>query len=432
MSLRKLATFVALAVTPYLLPYASAQAQSCTAPISTPFGLGGLIIPPANNVATAAPTGPYKVGVSFGTYCFEGRSLTLSYWYPASPAAGAAPYVSAGGILGKAVKDAPVDTSGGPYPLIVFASGLGAWEDAYYFYVQNLASHGYFVVSAKHLDATNANITSNVIDLALAAVDAAAGDTNDAVLEEYTEWFRDTQFALTYRPQEIEFGLNQTIYQATVNQSSPFYGVVDTDNIGMSGHSLGGFYTNVIGGGLPLYCDYIMTPAQMDPTWPVVSDISPCAFPARQSLSGPFALHDPRIKAIAALAAPSFLTKTQIARSAAQIEVPMLVLTGDNTTAETTLWIQEDAYDNAAGPSHWVKVNDTTHYMVADAYGLNPFFQSMSSAQDVANFPEKAAVYMTYSSAFFDYYIKGNKTAYTTLTTVSSSFVEELKFRNQG
>lgn len=324
--------------------------QSCNPTSNTGFGLGAHTLEPASNVSTAPPTGPYGVGISFKTYCFEDRSLTISYWYPAKPEAGSSPYVSSGGIVGEAYEDAPVDSSSAPYPLIIFSSGLGAVNDAYYFYCQNLASHGYVVASAQHLDARNANTTTNLTLLALVATFALTGNTNDAVIEEYSEWFRETQFALTYRPQEIEFNLEQALTAAD-EPSSQFYGIIDKDNIGMTGHSIGGFYTNVIGGGEPIYCDYIMTPAEMDPNNPIVASISPCAFPARQELSGPFALHDSRIKAILPLAAPSFLTKDQIARAATQIQVPLMIITGDNFTSETTQWIQEAVYDNAVGPS---------------------------------------------------------------------------------
>ncbi|KAM0814144.1 putative Alpha/beta-hydrolase [Seiridium cardinale] len=407
----------------------SVASQSCNSTSNTGFGLGAHTIPPATNVSTAPSTGPYEVGISFETYCFENRSLTVSYWYPAKPGNDSIRYVSSGGIAGDAFEDAAIDSSDAPYPLIVFSSGLAAVNDAYYFYCQNLASNGYIVASAQHLDARNANTTTVPALLALAAVDALAGNTNDAVITEYTEWFRETQFALTYRPQEIQFNLEQALAAAD-NSSSKFYGTIDKENIGMTGHSIGGFYTNVIGGGMPIYCDYPMTPAEMDPENPILASVSPCAFPARQNLSGPFALHDSRIKAIVPLAAPSFLTKTQIARAATQIEIPMMMITGDNFTSETTQWIQEAVYNNAAGPSYYVEVIDTDHFLVADAYGLNPYLALAAGGEDTVNFLDKAAVYMTYSTAFFDYYVKGNKAAFETLHTVSSSFVKQLKYRN--
>ncbi|KAI1346172.1 alpha/beta-hydrolase [Xylaria sp. FL0043] len=405
-----------------------ALGQSC-AQADLSFGLGAHDIEPLDSVATADPTGPYDVGITFKTYCSDDRNLTISIWYPATPEDESSPYVSSGGIVGQAYEDAPLDASGGPYPLILFSAGLGAVNDAYYFYVQNLVSHGYVVTSAQHLDARNANTTTNVTLQLIAGVDALAGDTNDAVITLYTDWFRETQFAFTYRSQEIEFNLNQTLNLAG-DSSSIFYGNIDTDNIGMTGHSLGGFFTNLIGGGAPVYCDYVMLPGEDDPNNPLLASVSPCAFEAVQELSSPLALHDSRVKAIIPLAAPSFLTKDQIARSAAEIQIPVMVMTGDNFTSETTEWIQEAVYTNAQGPAYYVQIESADHYFICEAYGLNPNL-ALKGNEDSENFLDKAAVYMTYSAAFFNYYLKGNTSALDTLHTSNSPFLKQLKYRNE-
>lgn len=405
----------------------SALSQAC-APADLSFGLGAKSIPPSDNTATADPTGPYGVGITFKTYCSDNQNLTVSIWYPATPEDGSSPYTSSGGIVGKAYEDATLDSSGGPYPLILFSAGLGAVHDAYYFYLQNLASHGYVVTSAQHLDARHANTTTNVTLLLIAATDALAGNTNDAVITEYTDWFRETEYAFTYRPQEISFNLDQTLALAE-DASSEFYGNIDTDNIGMSGHSLGGFMTNVIGGGAGVYCDYVMLPGEANPANPLLASVSPCAFDSVQALTSPSALHDSRIKAIIPLAAPSFLAKRQIARSAADIEIPLMVLTGDNFTSETTQSVQELVYNNAQGPAYFVQIQDADHFFVGEAYGLNPNIP-LTGPEDSQNFLDKAAVYMTYSAAFFNYYVKGNVSALAVLGETYSSFVKDLKSRN--
>ncbi|KAI0424316.1 alpha/beta-hydrolase [Xylaria sp. FL1042] len=406
----------------------SALCQTC-AQADLSFGIGAHDLEPLDSVATADPTGPYDVGITFKTYCSDDRNLTVSIWYPATPEDGSSPYVSSGGIVGQAYEDAPLDSSGGPYPLILFSAGLGAVNDAYYFYVQNLVSHGYVVTSAQHLDARHANTTTNVTLQLIAAADSLAGDTNDAVITLYTDWFRETQYAFTYRSQEIEFNLNQTLNLAS-DSSSIFYENIDTDNIGMTGHSLGGFFTNVVGGGAPVYCDYVMLPGEDDPENPLLASVSPCAFESVQELSSPFALQDNRIKAIVPLAAPSFLTKDQIARSAAEIQIPVMVMTGDNFTSETTEWIQKAVYENTQGPAYYVQIEGADHYFICEAYGLNPNL-ALKGDEDSDNFLDKAAVYMTYSAAFFNLYLKGNTSELDTLHESTSSFVKELKFRNE-
>ncbi|KAI8955836.1 alpha/beta-hydrolase [Xylaria longipes] len=426
-AISRLRGFKSAAVLSALVLGDSALCQTC-AQADLSFGIGAHGLEPLGNVATADPTGPYGVGVTFKTYCSDDRSLTVSIWYPAAPEDESSPYVSSGGIVGKAFEDAPLDSSGGPYPLILFSTGLGAVNDAYYFYLQNLASHGYIVTSAQHLDARLANTTTNVTLQLIAVADSLAGNTVDAVTTLYTDWFRETQFGFTYRPQEIEFNLNQTLDLAD-DSSSIFYGNIDTNNIGMTGHSLGGFFTNVVGGGAPIYCDYLMLPGEADPNNPLLAAVSPCAFEAVQELSRPLALQDSRIKAIIPLAAPSFITKSQIARSAAEIQIPVMVMTGDNFTSETTEWIQKAVYNEAQGPAYFVQIKGADHYFVSDAYGLNPNLP-LKGSEDSDNFLDKAAVYMTYSAAFFNRYLKGNTSAVDTLHKTYSSYVKDLKYRN--
>ncbi|KAI1120295.1 Alpha/Beta hydrolase protein [Nemania abortiva] len=425
----RLRGFKPAAILSALILVDSTFAKTC-AQADLSFGLGAHALEPVDNVATADPTGPYGVGITFETYCTDDRNLTVSIWYPATPEDGSSPYVSSGGIVGQAFQDAPLDSSGGPYPLIVFSAGLGAVHDAYYFYVQNLVSHGYVVTSAQHLDARHANTTTNTTLQLIAVADSLVGDTNDAVITFYTEWFRETEYAFTYRPQEIQLNLNQTLALAD-DSSSILYGNIDTDNIGMTGHSLGGFMTNVVGGGAAIYCDYAMLPGEKDPNNPLLASVSPCAFDAVQELSSPFALHDSRVKAIIPLAAPSFLTKDQIARSAAEIQIPVMIMTGDNFTSETTEWIQKAVYNNAQGPAYYVQIEDADHYFVPEAYGLNPNV-ALKGDEDSVNFLDKAAVYTTYSAAFFNYYIKGNTSAFDVLHETSSSFIKDLKYRNDS
>lgn len=398
--------------------------------VSAAFGLGGIPLPlPSPPAQTAGKTGPYNVGVRQQSYIFQGRSLTYHWWYPANPASGASPFISAGGVRGEAVLNAPLDNSGGPYPLIMFSPGLGAYSDAYYFYTQNLASNGYIVVSMEHLDTKTALPTLNPALTALATSYQDKNDGTRAVLTTFTEWFRTTQFALTYRAQEIQFGLDKAIGEAT-DCSSPFLGAIDTDKIGMAGHSLGGYYTLLVGGGMPIYCDYPMTLQESNILNPVLAQVNPCAFPAKKLRPDPFALRDPRIKAVIALAPPSFIKESQMARSAGGINKPMLMLTGDDLKLESTRTITRTIYDNAGGPSYWVMVSNTSHYLVGDAYQLNPGFSATMPSQDKEDFVQKAEVYMKYSTAFFNTYVKGNTSEKAKLHNVVSPFVADLDYRD--
>lgn len=406
------------------------SAQSTILPADTSFGLGSISMKPNDPpVQTANSTGSYNIGVRLDYHVFAGRNMTLYWWYPATPAAGSTPYIAMGGVKGQAVQNAPLDRSGGAYPLILFSPGLGAVGDAYYFYVQNLASHGYVVVSIEHLDARRANLTTNKAALLQAEAYELQYDSNYAVELEYSNWFRSTQFALTYRPQEVGFALD-TVLEAALTPSSPFFGALDTDNIGMSGHSLGGAYTMFVGGGMPIYCDYPLALNELNVANPILTEVSPCAWPSRQAMTSAFELADPRIKAIIPLAAPFFIKDSQIVRSAGKIRVPMMIITGDDLILESTRKPQRDASDNAADASYFVMVANTSHYLVGDSYQLNPKLSANFTAADRADFTEKAAVYMKYSAAFFDVYLKGNTSVKATLHSKSSSMVSNLAYHD--
>jgi predicted dienelactone hydrolase len=203
---------------------------------------------------------------------------------------------------------------------------------------------------------------------------------------------------------------------------------MDTNNVGMSGHSLGGFYSLLKGGGMAIYCDYRLTSKESDVSNLILSDVNICAWPEAKNLSRPTALHDPRIKAIIPLAPPFFIKPSEIPRSAAAIKTPMMILTGNDPKLESTLEPQQQTYDAAKGPKYIVEVNATSHLLVSEAYQFSGMFSGDISAADKENFVEKAQVYMTYSSAFFDVYLKGNVVSKEKLHLRSSEYVAHLEY----
>jgi predicted dienelactone hydrolase len=399
------------------------QAQDATG-----FSLGAKELDPLDPpLMTANATGTYTVGVRRDSFSFDDRQLNVSWWYPATASSGSSAYISSGGIYGQALEDAPVDSSGGPYPLIVFSPGLGAHDDTYFFYCQNLASSGYIVISINHLDSTEAAVTNNPLAIAKAAEYVLEDNSSYSVWLLYSDWFRSTHFALTYRPQEIGFILDQAI-AAGSDSSSPFNGVMDTENIGLTGHSLGGFYSLIKGSGFPIYCDYDLTPAESNPANPILTEVSICVWPEAQSLTSPTALHDSRIKAVISLAPPFFIKPSEIPRSAEAITTPTMILTGNDPKFESTLEPQRQTYDGASGPKYKVEIDTTNHLLVSEAYEFNSGSNATVPAADSEDFEEKAEVYMEYSAAFFNVYLKGATSDKSTLHTETSSFVASLEY----
>ena len=157
------------------------------------------------------------------------RPLTLEVWYPAKLAAGQAP----GGqykvlprdgktevtLNGRAVRDAQPDTSAGPYPLLIISHGYPGNRFLMSHLGENLASKGYVVASIDHTDSTYDNQT-------------AFGST------------------LLNRPLDQLFVLNEMARLGASDPAGTLKGMVNADNTGLIGYSMGGYgVVNTIGGG---------------------------------------------------------------------------------------------------------------------------------------------------------------------------------------
>jgi predicted dienelactone hydrolase len=117
-----------------------------------------------------APTyglrGPYTVGVrDFVIEAAEEgeRSIPVSVWYPALNPDHVAelttytldfdnPNFPDFSFSGRALRDAPVDTGNGPYPLVVYSHALTAFRQTSSFLTEHLASWGFVVIAGDHED----------------------------------------------------------------------------------------------------------------------------------------------------------------------------------------------------------------------------------------------------------------------------------------
>lgn len=176
---------------------------------------GGGDVPVATTLDAAVQRGLFGVGVTTielvdssrptepnGT--FEGdpdRTIPVEVWYPADPAATAPEQV-----------DAPLDGSGGPYPLIVFAHGLSSARRQSASYTQHLASHGYVVAAP---------------DFPLSKGSAPGGPRLAAVIEQ---------------PRDVSFVID-SLLAFNEEEGHLLEGVIDEEAIGLTGHSLGGLTT---------------------------------------------------------------------------------------------------------------------------------------------------------------------------------------------
>jgi len=163
--------------------------------------------------------GPYAPGYREIVYVKDSvnspgtpRTLTTSIWYPAP--AGSGPVASTG------VTNAPLDASGGPYPLVLFSHGSCGYPQQSLFLTPHLATHGFVVVAPPHPGNT--------------LYELPACGTPTAQVASFVE-----------RPQDMRHVLDQVL-AANQDPGSPLFGAIDPDRIAMTGHSFGGLTTYLV------------------------------------------------------------------------------------------------------------------------------------------------------------------------------------------
>jgi len=191
--------------------------------------------------------GPFPVGVMTVDLYDEsrvvpetgkGRWLRTEIWYPAVESARGGPFVTldlrdeARGIdLGDkaaiiegadipqipldCVRDAAVEPSHAPYPVILYSHGSNGirWQSV--FYTPHLASHGYVVIAPDHDENTIWNI---ILD----------GLEEDSLL-----------VSMQKRPDDIRF-VTDTVLGYNADPDHLLHGALDPERMGITGHSLGG------------------------------------------------------------------------------------------------------------------------------------------------------------------------------------------------
>lgn len=325
--------------------------------------------------------GPYAVGVTTIQMRDESRldpllqsprPLLVEIWYPAAESArGVAPAKFSDFFMGGkdvqmntiltiafrfnivemdkrfktlAVRDAAI--AEGKFPLLIFSHGNGGMRSQSTFWCDHMASHGYIVVAPDH--------TRN-----------ACATSFDGKVIPYDNEGRP-QAALD-RPKDVSFLIDQ-IGQLGADAKSRFFGKVDLENIGVAGHSFGGFTAMAV-----------------------------------QAV-------DHRVDAIAPMAGvvPEFTT-------ASTRPLLLFVATEDDTIGEEGNAGARAYFDATKAPKYLVEMRDAGHYTFSDMDQINPHwgdgagsgtritngeplkYLSMDTAHALAN---------GYSTAFFNKFLK--------------------------
>lgn len=213
-----------------------------------------------------ALTGPYPVGKVerhlvdesrpevFSAAPDDKRELMITIYYPASPPANArpAPYTAGpiraefgtpeffqDSVRAHAFSDVPLADDGARYPVIVFSPGMGFLPIWYVPELEELASHGYVVVSISHPYSTrvtvfpDGRIVHSIDEAGSRALSAAtAKATSDAEFDPVVNrigsvWVADVRFVLDQMEQ-----LNAS--------DALFADRLDLTRVGIFGHSFGG------------------------------------------------------------------------------------------------------------------------------------------------------------------------------------------------
>ncbi len=162
------------------------------------------------------PTALYPVGMVMVEYVDPadgGRPLNYMLIYPAAPAPGAAPFKVFLSTNLHLYKDAPILADGLKHPLVMFSHGAGGNGSGYAWFGEYLASHGYIVALVYHYRA-------NTFD-------------SSALYVRNRLW---------QRPRDISLDITHLLQDKTWGPH------IDPNQIGVAGHSQGGFTALWIGG----------------------------------------------------------------------------------------------------------------------------------------------------------------------------------------
>lgn len=151
----------------------------------------------------------------------ENRAVTVKFWYPEET---------------------------GTYPLVIFSHGAFGIIDSNYSTCMELASNGYVVASIGHpyhaMFVTDVNGKTTTVDMGFLE-DAMAANGSDDPEHEKTAYEMSREW-MEVRTGDANFVLDTILEKADSGQTGPF-DKVDSEHIGLFGHSLGGATSVALG-----------------------------------------------------------------------------------------------------------------------------------------------------------------------------------------
>ncbi len=361
--------------------------------------------------------GPFQLGTVVAPYTLKGRSritgwgtvtgrlveadrtLTVRFWYPADastkgqpvrydhvmqlPGQPPVPVASQGSAIANA---APL--KGQKFPLVLMSHGYGGWNTQFSNLAEHIASRGYVVASIDHQDMRADGFASFLLSFGNVLVDR------------------------TLDQRQI---LAQIVAGARTGMT-PYLALVDVENVGLIGYSMGGYGAIATAGAAYSFAN--------DP-------MSKIPEPARKRLQESAAQRAP-IKALVTFSPWGGQPESRAwnAEALAKINLPVLVVAGSQDDVvnfkEGVSWL----YKNMTGAERYMLVyREARHNIIGNEFalgkdaqfGIAEFLKEPVWRSDRLN-----AINQHFVTAFLDLTLKGDtaKRAYLDVPTVDSDTAE--------
>mgnify|MGYP000214784862 CR=1 FL=1 len=325
------------------------------------------------------------------------RRLTLQTWYPSYPGAvgkkALRVFLRDGttevDVFGQATLWAAPVVNDGPFPLVIISHGYPGNRHLLAHLAENIASKGYVVASIDHLDSTY-------------RTQAAFGST------------------LRNRSLDQIFVLNE-MARLNADSGSFLHGLIDTDNTGLVGYSMGGYGAVITAGGgvTAASVDYGFSPPHG-------------ALGIHQSgTDSHHALIDSRIKTAIAFAPWGRNFGFFDAETSKGVQVPMLYVAGseddvslyeggvrslweESVNVDRALLTFDNANHNAAAPFP----APAESYAFNERLGFAPFEHYADAVWDTVRMNNIA---QHFSTAWLDYYLKSDVAKFDYLDLIADA-----------
>ena len=305
----------------------------------------------------------------------------IAVWYPSSEKGKPFQYT-----YGKNRVETEVALNGKPatgkFPLIIYSHGATGCGLSMAFLTEELAREGFVVAAPDYPDEyygcrVTGDLPKQNIIYELKMLKWVKG-LKDSMLRSGKAYRPN----LAYRPMLAKETINRLLAENR-DTESPFYGLINENEIGMVGHSFGAWTSILVGGADPSY-------------------------------------KDPRVKAVVSFSSPVHEGVFEPSEMA-NIHIPIMFMYGEKESKNRDM-NDKKLYDKVNAPKFLLEIKGASHLTFSG--GIRKEFSMISEyrLQD----PKRATI-VNYCVAFLDYYIKDDKGAKKQLEVKSNGLVSYLK-----